>query len=548
MIGIIADALDLPVVRELFELFKTPWEPYERARGYEIVLCFGDRDTTLYESPIAILYAGVASLNPATASDQVPSDRAAHMLRYKNRVLPLYSGAATFTTGDSSLLCDATTHAPAIQKSRSDERIVIRVGYDLLQEVRFLLTSGQPPENASTPTLDLHISLLRDLLRLSELPFVEVPPVPAGHRFVACLTHDVDHPYIRKHKLDHTTLGFLYRAVFGSMVDLAQGRTTFPNVLRNWIAAVKLPLVHLGLADDVWSDFDLHYSEIERGHPSTFFVIPFRNTPGITENRSARGMRGSAYGAADVAPQIQRLILRGCEIGLHGIDAWTDSAAGKREFEEIGSVTRESTPGVRMHWLFFEEGSPLKLEQAGAKYDSTVGYNETIGYRAGTHQVYKPLNTNDLVELPLHIMDTALFYPSYLHLAPADAGVMIQGIIESAAEVGGCVTVNWHDRSIAPERLWTDTYVRVIDDLEKTGAWFATASQATSWFRMRRSIRFERDVNGKVRTILPDCADEGLPPPMARAYAGSTDSEDIVLAWRKTFVIDQPSTLESTRK
>ena len=31
----------------------------------------------------------------------------------------------------------------------------------------------------------------------------------------------------------------------------------------------------------------------------------------------------------------------------------------------------------------------MTLEKAGFSYDSTVGYNETIGYRAGTAQVFK---------------------------------------------------------------------------------------------------------------------------------------------------------------
>jgi len=182
-----------------------------------------------------------------------------------------------------------------------------------------------------------------------------------------------------------------------------------------------------------------------------------------------------------------------------------------------------------MHWLFFDEESPSRLDMAGATYDSTVGYNETVGYRAGTHQVYKPLNTSALVELPLHIMDTALFYPSHLHLSRTNASMKVRTIIDSASRHGGCVTVNWHDRSIAPERLWTDTYVALIEEMGKRGAWFATASQATSWFRRRRSIWFERAANGTMEVILPPCGDEDLPPLVARTHNGGTPSRDVIL-------------------
>ena len=68
------------------------------------------------------------------------------------------------------------------------------------------------------PTLDLHIAVLRDLIVASGAPLVEIPPVPEGYRFIACLTHDVDHPSIRQHRFDHTMFGFLYRAVVHSLV------------------------------------------------------------------------------------------------------------------------------------------------------------------------------------------------------------------------------------------------------------------------------------------------------------------------------------------
>ena len=42
MIGVIADSADHDVVREFFELFKTPWEFFKPDRKYEVLLCAGD--------------------------------------------------------------------------------------------------------------------------------------------------------------------------------------------------------------------------------------------------------------------------------------------------------------------------------------------------------------------------------------------------------------------------------------------------------------------------------------------------------------------------
>ena len=67
-------------------------------------------------------------------------------------------------------------------------------GYNLFDEVRFLLTDGQPAANASIPTLDEHIARLRVVdYTCGNTPGL-VPPIPSGYNFIACLTHDIDHP------------------------------------------------------------------------------------------------------------------------------------------------------------------------------------------------------------------------------------------------------------------------------------------------------------------------------------------------------------------
>jgi hypothetical protein len=119
-----------------------------------------------------------------------------------------------------------------------------------------------------------------------------------------------------------------------------------------------------------------------------------------------------------------------------------------------------------MHWLYFNEQSPMALEKAGATYDSTIGYNETVGYRAGTTQVYKPLEAERLLELPMHAMDTALFYLSYLGLSPWKASTRLRQMTDHVVQFGGCFTVNWHDRSLAPERFWVGCYLELIQDMK----------------------------------------------------------------------------------
>jgi hypothetical protein len=479
------------VVREFFELFKTPWEFACDGREYDVCLSTTGELGEANTAKVTIVYGGAVVPFDQTAGIAVGPGQTSAVVEYGSTRLPIYGAVVAFDHAGIGLMTVGQPPRAVACARRTEGGLVVRVGYDLFREIRTVLTEGQPAANAGIPTLELHIALLRELIAWSGLPLVEVPPVPEGYPFIACLTHDVDHPSIRRHGWDHTTLGFLVRACLGSMVALCRRRATVRDLLANWAAAARLPLVHLGLARDFWSD--LHrYVAIDRGAPSTFFVIPRANHAGQTPDGEAPSLRAARYGARDIADEIQRLIYAGCEVGVHGIDAWLDGARGREELTEISAITGASEVGVRMHWLYASEKSPSILEQAGFSYDSTSGYNETVGYRAGTLQVFQPAGATSLLELPLHVMDTALFFRRHLDLSPKQARKVVGTIVDSALRLGGTVTINWHDRSIAPERRWSQVYRDVVNDLAAHGAWFATASEAVSWFRKRRGTVFER--------------------------------------------------------
>ena len=496
MIGVAINIEEREIVREFFELFKTPWEFYRPEAQYEAVL-FARRDASArgVTANLVIVYASQETPFDKQEEIEIICHRSTGTLCYRESRLPLYGDNITFRDKGVSILRDENSQQSAGLLVKSGHKVLVRIGYDLFREFRVLLTNGQPAENASIPTLEVHIALLRDLIVESGIRLVEIPPIPEGHTFIACLTHDVDHPLIRQHRWDHTIFGFLYRAIFGSLFSMLKGRASLRHLLTNWAAAAKLPFIYLGLAKDFWSEFD-RYLEIENGLDSTFFVLPFKDRPGKTALGLAPRIRASGYGAVDIAARLQAFVSVGREVGLHGIDAWIDSTKGLEEKTQITNITGAKNIGVRMHWLYFDENSPRELERAGFTYDSTIGYNETIGYRVGTGQVYKPLQADHLLELPLHVMDTALFYPSYLNLSVVEANRQVGLMIDSAIQFGGAITFNWHDRSIAPERLWGEFYTSLINKLKQKGGWCTSAGGVVSWFHDRRSVVFTRADQG----------------------------------------------------
>jgi hypothetical protein len=394
--------------------------------------------------------------------------------------------------------------------------VIRRIGYDLFREVRHLLTEGQPPARAMTPTLELHIALLRHLLVESSVPFVEIPPRPYGADFICCLTHDVDFFGIRRHKFDRTLAGFVARATVGTLTDLVRGRKTLSEAARNWAAVLSLPLVFLGLAPDFWHPFD-DYAKAEQGRRSTFFVVPFKDRPVESPKGRVDGTRAVAYQVSDIHEEVRQEAGRGTELAVHGIDAWRDADAGRTEMRELTSLTGQRTAGVRMHWLYFAPDSPRRLEAAGFAYDSTWGYNDAVGYRAGTSQAFRLPGSERLLELPLSIMDSALFYPGQMGLAREEALDLCFRVVANARRFGGTLVINWHDRSLVPERLWGRCYEELLEETGKGDrVWFATASEAVEWFQWRRSIRFTGQPASNAVTVA--ASDPRTPAQAARIW------------------------------
>jgi hypothetical protein len=538
MIGVIANPAERPIVSEFFELFKTPWEFYQSDRHYDVLLSSGGASFHQQSAKLILLYAGEKLEFDAEEQIEVRSRKSTGILSYRGAQLPIYGSSITFAEKGTAVLVDEEQRPAAMHLYRTRNSVVKRIGYSLFSEIATLLTDGQPADYAAIPTLDLHIALLREMIVAAGITLAEVPPIPQGYCFIACLTHDVDHPSIRVHKWGHTMFGFLYRAVFGSLSKLIRGRIQARDLLTNWLAAFKLPLVYMGMANDFWRGFEERYLELEKGLGSTFFVIPFKNYAGKDAHGLAPRKRASRYHARDIADALRRIMAAGSEVGLHGIDAWLDSSRARDEFQEIRNLTRSARIGVRMHWLYYGKQSPQALEQAGAAYDSTVGYRETVGYRAGTTQVYKPLEVKRLLELPLHVMDTALFYPGYLGLSSQEAAKLLGEMVDHTVEVGGCLTINWHDRSLAPERLWYASYRDLVCDLKSRTPWFSTAGQAVAWFEKRRSVVFEADASKAGGVCARVGADGGYNLPRLRLRIHRPHEADRASAYGSNDYVD----------
>ncbi len=488
MIGVIARENQKAVVEEFFELFKTPWE-HCRDDGTHEVIVVSDPASPVPSAKLAIVYGAEETILDRQYGNKVHSMPDGGEIEWEGGGVPLYGPSAMFH-GPLELFLSGTGGKALGRVFDLSGRKVLRLGYDLFDEVDLLLRRGQPVEKAGIPTLDIHIAMLRKWILESGIPLVEIPPSPHGYDFTACLTHDIDFMGIRDHKFDHTMFGFVYRSLVPKYLKGLDRETFLARYLKNLGALMSLPLVHMGLRPDFWYPLE-QYLEVEKEVKSTFFFIPFKDRPGDSLDGKAARYRAAQYDVGRYQEPIRSLTRQGCEVGLHGIDSWRDSRKGREELDTIREITGKDRIGVRMHWLYFSDETPKRLQEAGVYYDSTLGYNDTLGFRSGTTQVFRLPGATNVFELPLHVQDTAMFFPGRMNASESEAIALCGELLEKIKSCGGVFTLNWHDRSLAPERNWDAAYLALLGMLREKKTWFATAGEAVAWFEKRRACCFE---------------------------------------------------------
>jgi hypothetical protein len=269
MIGVICKEYQKPFVIEFFQLFKVPWEFYVGDKSYDVVIISGST-IAIPLAKLVIVFGTYDKTSDIVEASRTYSSAEGVLIESHCHRFPVYQQITSFKSSHMPLLRIASNNETIGIECVDKKQRVLRIGYDLFDEIGFLLTRGQPVCHARIPTLEIHVSTLREWIQGSGLPLVEIPPRPRGYDFTVCLTHDVDFITIREHKLDRSVLGFIARVLFPrNMLDSAS-KIAWHRIVRNWKAIMSLPGAYLGLSRDTWYDID-RYMELEKGVGSTFF-------------------------------------------------------------------------------------------------------------------------------------------------------------------------------------------------------------------------------------------------------------------------------------
>ena len=205
-----------------------------------------------------------------------------------------------------------------------------------------------------------------------------------------------------------------------------------------------------------------------------------------------------------VAELMRELNSRGWEIGLHpSWNSYNSVDEMKYQKEQIENVLGCEIMSVRQHFLHFDNRiTPLVQAEAGFKYDSTLGFNDNVGFRRGTSYAY-PLynlennNTLPVWEIPLIIQDCAMFHPKKgLKLDKIKALEYIEMFAKKVKEVGGIFTLLWHPHLIIDETSW-NTFQETLMMLKKDDPWFASVREIGDWWKNKVNIDHVSFIGGK---------------------------------------------------
>jgi hypothetical protein len=159
----------------------------------------------------------------------------------------------------------------------------------------------------------------------------------------------------------------------------------------------------------------------------------------------------------------------GGESGVQpGYNTYRSPEKLRREIVVLRDVLGDQPLGGRQHYLRWCPHTWIDWENCGMAYDSSVGFAEQCGFRAGTCMPYRPwlfpLNRQaDLLEIPLIVMDRTLLV--YMGLAREQAVTEVKKLLARCRSVGGVFTILWHNDAFL-DPFYRDVYLTLLDTLQ----------------------------------------------------------------------------------
>ncbi len=318
-----------------------------------------------------------------------------------------------------------------------------------------------------------------------------IPAWPGGRRCAIGLSHDVD----RVARRSKTLFWPPYAMHLSKYENLMVARQRLWHIRQ---------IARAPLFDDVALFRRVMLFEAELGCSSTFFF-------------AARNRFGAHASLLDVQYDVTNRALRRLLGELREKDFGVGLHASYRAFEApsrfaeerqlLQRVSGTGVAGLRHHFWHMGSGVDATLaahEAAGFAYDSSIAFNEHLGFRRSVAWPYYPWSDTlqrplETVQIPVFCMDGNVFYTSS---SVDDAVDKISAIVATIKEVGGVGAIDWHSDTACPDtpgyQAWGQAYERLVQMLANDSEVWTTSLEAIlAWFTSRRDRLSRAVVNGR---------------------------------------------------
>jgi hypothetical protein len=171
---------------------------------------------------------------------------------------------------------------------------------------------------------------------------------------------------------------------------------------------------------------------------------------------------------------LNELVQGGWTVGLHqSFDSWNSPDVMCRQRELLQSATPAPVESCRQHWLRFGWRDTWATQAAaGLKEDTTLMFNDRMGFRAAAALSWSPWNpaagkVHPLRTLPTILMDSHVY--DYQAMTAPQRCSQFRYWLEELKAVSGTAAVLWHTQTLSSDYGWTEGFMQLIESMKRVG-------------------------------------------------------------------------------